>query len=230
MGLKVIGVGGPRTGTTSLKDALEILGFGKCLHMESLFNDPDLVKYWVELFETGTTDFDTLFDGFQSTSDFPGYMLYKELYERYPDAKFILTLRDPEAWYESAYNTVYSVTQRTIWQKLGLMKKMLLSARFRKLAKVFGLVRTYLWGRQFQGQFHDKEKALEIYTRFSDEIRAFIPADQLLEIRISEGWEPLCAFLNVPVPDVPFPHKNQRRQFHEQISNLLETGGELKLQ
>lgn len=229
MGLKVIGAGGPRTGTASLKTALEIIGFGKCYHMEGLFNNPDQVKYWVELFETGTTDFDTLFEGYQSTVDFPGYMVYKELLGKYPDAKVVLNLRDPEEWYDSAINTVYAATPQTLGQKLNIMKKMIASSRFRKIAKTFRLAERYLWGRQFQGDFKNKAKAIEIYNRFNDEVRAFVPADQLLEFRVSDGWEPLCNFLGVPVPVEPFPFKNKRKEFKEQMGRMLSTGEQLQL-
>ena len=129
MSMKVIGVGGPRTGTASLKDALEILGFGRCYHMEWLFNHQEDLKYWHELFNTGKTDFDRLFQGCQSTVDFPGYLNYKALYKQYPEAKFILNDRDPEAWYESAKHTVHSVTPTTIPEKMKMLRKMIFSRR-----------------------------------------------------------------------------------------------------
>lgn len=229
MGLKVIGAGGPRTGTASLKTALEILGVGKCYHMEELFNDPDQVNYWIEFFETRTTDFDTLFDGYQSTADFPGCLLYKELLAQYPDAKVILNIRDPEEWYNSAINTVYAATPQTISQKLNILKKMILSARFRKISKVFRLVAKYLWNGHYRGEFKNKEQSIEIYTKFNEEVRQFVPPGQLLEYRISDGWEPLCSFLEVPVPNQAFPYKNKRKEFKEQIAQMMNTGGKLQL-
>lgn len=229
MSLKIIGAGGPRTGTASLKDALEILGFGKCYHMQYLFNHPDEVQYWHQLYDTGSVDFETMFDGFQSTVDFPGCFVYKELLNKYPDAKVILNVRDPEKWYESALNTVYSVTPQTIGQKLNLMKKMILSSRFRKLAKSFMLVRKYLWDGQYRGQFKDKDLAIQIYNDFNEEVKKHVPDEQLLIYRITDGWEPLCKFLNVPVPDKDFPNKNKRKEFKEQISKMMNTGEDLVL-
>lgn len=229
MGLKVIGAGGPRTGTASLKTAFETLGFGECQHMESLFNRPQLVDYWVEFFETGTTDFDKLFDGFQSTSDFPGYLRLEPLYEKYPDAKFVLTLRDPEEWYESAIRTVHAFTPQTFGQKLKLLPKKIKSKRFRSIAKTLRLVEVYLWKRHYQGQFLDKQKAIDIYLETNEKTRALIPKDQLLEYRISDGWEPLCEFLDVPVPDQPFPHRNARNQFIAQLTKMMSGGGPLKI-
>ena len=229
MALKVIGAGGPRTGTASLKDALEILGFGKCYHMQYLFNHPDEVKYWHELYDTGTVDFDSMFDGFQSTVDFPGCFVYKVLLDKYPDAKVILNERDAEEWYESALNTVFSATPQTLGQKLTMMKKMILSSRFRKLAKSFMLVRKYLWDGQYRGQFKDKNLAIQIYNDFNEEVKNQVPKDQLLVYKITDGWAPLCEFLGVPIPNEVFPNKNKRKEFKEQISKMMNTGENLEL-
>ncbi len=229
MGLKVIGAGGPRTGTASLKDALEILGFGKCYHMEWLFNHPEEVKLWHDLFDDKPVDIQKMFEGFQSTVDFPGYLNYKKLFDAFPDSKVILSERDPEKWYESAVNTVFAVTPQTFSQKLGMMKKMITSSRFRKIAKSFMLVEKYLWKLHYKGQFKNKELALKIYKEFNEEIKSTIPSDRLLVYNIGDGWEPLCKFLEVDIPDQPFPFKNKRQEFHEQIGRMLETGGELQL-
>lgn len=229
MSLKVIGAGGPRTGTASLHDALEILGFGKCYHMQHLFNHPDEVKYWIELFETGTTDFDRMFEGFQSTVDFPGYLMYKTFLKQYPDAKVILSNRDPEEWYESAINTVYAVTPQTFGQKLAMMKKMIVSKRFRKISRAFMLVEKYLWKEFYEGRFKDKEFALKKYRDFNQEIIDTVPADQLLLFNIADGWQPLCEFLEVPIPEAEFPNKNRRKEFKEQLQRMLDTGEQLVL-
>ncbi|MFY0687084.1 MAG: hypothetical protein JXQ90_07970 [Cyclobacteriaceae bacterium] len=229
MALEVIGVGGPRTGTASLKQALEILGFGRCYHMEWLFNHPEELALWKELFKTGQTDFDKLFDGVKSTVDFPGYQNYKAFYKQYPDAKFVLAERDPEAWYESALNTVYAATPKTFSEKFGMLKKVIVSARFRKIAKTFQLAEKYLWDLQYKGNFEDRAATIQIYKEFNEEIKQTIPADQLLIFDISKGWEPLCQFLNVPVPDVKFPVKNKRKEFQEQMGRMLSTGENLEL-
>lgn len=229
MAIKVIGAGLPRTGTASLKTAFEILGFGECLHMETLFNKPHLVDNWVELFNTGKTDMEALFAGFQSTSDFPGALLYKELLEKYPDAKVVLGVRDPEEWYDSAARTVYAFTPKTWQQKLKLLPKRIKSKRFRGIAKTLGLVEVYLWKKFFRGEFPDKAKAIERFNSFNEEVRQYVPAGQLLEYRAGEGWEPLCQFLGVPIPEEPFPHRNQRDQFIAQLTKLLSSGGSFKI-
>lgn len=229
MAIKVIGVGGPRTGTATLKEALEIIGFGKCYHMEWLFNHQEDLKYWHELFDTGTTNFDRLFDGFQSTVDFPGYLNYQALFKQYPTAKFVLNDRDPEAWYESAKHTVHSVTPQTFTQKLKMLRKMIFSRRFRRLAQSFRLVEKYLWKGKYNGEFQNKEKTIARYKAFQEEVINTIPAEQLLVYKVSDGWEPLCEFLEVPIPEEVFPHKNKRKNFQEKFKALMETGGELVL-
>lgn len=229
MGLKIIGGGGPRTGTASLKTAFETLGFGECQHMENLFNRPELVDNWIEFFETGKTDFDTLFDGFQSTTDFPGYLMYKELLAQYPDAKVVLNLRDPEEWYESFSKTVFRFVPQTPEQKAKLQPKIEASERFRNIAKTLGLVEVYLLKRHYKDEFLNKQQTLAIYRRFNEEIRANVPKEQLLEYRVSDGWEPLCEFLEVPVPDTDFPVRNKRKQFIAQLTKMMESGGKLEI-
>lgn len=229
MALKVIGAGGPRTGTASLKVALETLGFGHCYHMEWVFNNTHQVKNWIELFETGTTNFDELFDGFQSIVDFPGHLNYKVLLAQYPEAKVILSERDPDLWYESSMKTVYSVTPKTFTEKLAILGKFIRSKRFRQLSGAFRLVEKYLWKGYYENQFHHKEKALSLYHKHNEEVKATVPAEKLLIFRPEHGWEPLCEFLEVPVPDQPYPKKNQRKEFQEQISRMINTGEELQL-
>ena len=227
--MKVIGVGGPRTGTTSLKLALEMLGYNKCYHMKELLNNPDQVVYWEELFQTGKTDFETLFDGYQAITDFPGHLNYKALYEQYPDAKFILTDRDPESWYQSLSNTVYQANHPSIGRKLTLMRKMLFSVRLRKISRVFKLLKNNLWQGFFKGQFKDKELAIKRYNDFNEEIKQTIPPDKLLIYKVSDQWEPLCKFLELPIPKEDFPHLNKREEFKTQVGKMLKTGGRLEI-
>ena len=108
MGLKVIGAGFGRTGTKSLQLALEELGFGKCYHMEELFRNPEGVVHWESAYQEKETDWNALFQNYDSAVDFPTSMYYKELADHYPDSKVILTVRDPEKWYKSAYDTIFS--------------------------------------------------------------------------------------------------------------------------
>ena len=229
MSLQVIAVGPPRTGTTSLKAALLTLGFDRCMHMDELFNQPQLVDYWTELFDTGTTDFDALFLGYRSSTDFPGCLAYRQLLERYPAAKFIVNYREPESWYASMLETVYAVVPRTPEAKQALLDKGRDEPRFVSIAKTLALVNDYLLEGFFAGAFTDKEQTLDRYARFYDELRATIPPHRRLEYDVRDGWDPLCTFLNTPVPAVPFPRKNQRADFIAQVGGMIHGGGALEL-
>jgi len=114
MSIKVIGAGFPRTGTSSLKQALEILGIGECYHMKNLLIDPYRLPYWNELEANGTTSWKELFNGFQAVVDIPGYLYYKDLLKQYPDAKIILSVRPFENWYASVQATVYQAIYPSI--------------------------------------------------------------------------------------------------------------------
>jgi hypothetical protein len=106
MALEVIGAGFGRTGTKSLKAALEELGFDPCYHMSELFGHPEHVELWEAAARGKSVDWNELLGGYRATTDWPACSFYEELMQSYPDAKVILTLRDPNRWYESTYNTV----------------------------------------------------------------------------------------------------------------------------
>jgi len=197
--------------------------------MEWLFNNPDEVADWNELFETGKMNHERLFDGFQSTTDFPGHLNYRYFLTHYPDAKFVLIERDPEEWYESSLKTVYEITPKTDEEKIYLKKKAEDSPRFAKMAGVFKLVETYYWNGFFEGRFMDREFAIQKFLEHSEQVKKAIPADQLLVYRLGSGWEPLCTFLGLPVPAEEFPFRNKRKEFKEQLGKMLDSGGELTL-
>ena len=125
MSLKIIGAGFPRTGTTTLKRSLEMLGISPTYHMKVLLTNPDQFHFWKTLKETGTTDWDALYSGYAASVDFPAYPWYKEHMERYPDAKVILTVRPFDAWYTSISNTVKKAGPQTLPEKLKMMGRLL---------------------------------------------------------------------------------------------------------
>lgn len=214
MALKVIGTGLPRTGTASLKGALQLLGYQQTYHMDNLLNNPAMVKYWVELFDTGKTDFDVLFDGFTASTDFPGFFAYKALLKKYPESKFILTTRDLDSWYDSIHKTVFQAVT-------SFFAKETPTDSMRRVEGVFQLLDRYLFGQFFNGTFTDKEKTLSIVKAYLQEVKQNIPDGQMLVYEISEGWEPLCDFLDLPVPDLEFPYKNKREDFNTMIAKML---------
>ncbi|MCA9681623.1 MAG: sulfotransferase family protein [Myxococcales bacterium] len=211
MSLRVIGAGPGRTGTLSLKIALEMLGFHPCYHMIELLADPSRVVHWKKAWKNQPTDWHALFAGYQATVDFPSYRHYAELAESFPEAKVILTVRDPERWWESCMETIYGVNPG-LGAKLGLAGKALFSPHYRGLLQIFANVGV-LWDVDFEGRFADKDFAIGKFHEHVERVKATIPTERLLVMEVKQGWAPLCAFLGVPVPELPFPHVNDRQEF-----------------
>ena len=197
MALKVIGAGYPRTGTSSLKGALEQLGFGRCHHMREIIMDPASAARWIEAAE-GHPDWEAIFEGYQSCTDAPGCSFWRELADYYPDAKVLLSVRDPNDWFDSTQATVFSE------QMLGKRSGFSLEEFFAKVVT-----------REFGEHIHDREFMLAQFERHNQEVIAAFPSDRLLVYEVREGWAPLCAWLGVPVPEDPFPHANSREEMME---------------
>ncbi|HSR59373.1 MAG TPA: sulfotransferase [Robiginitalea sp.] len=222
MSIKIIGAGFPRTGTTTLKGCLETLGFKHVYHMKELLVKPEMLHYWKTLDDTGDTDWEGLYKGFDATVDFPGYPWYKEHMKRYPDAKVILTVRDFESWYKSVSSTVLKAGPQTPGQKLKMMGKLLLSARARKVVKCIKWFKDKFFARELEGRFEDKAFAEAKWNSHIEEVKKYVPKDKLLVYDVRDGWEPLCAFLGVPVPDVELPHLNKKENFKEMLPKLMK--------
>lgn len=198
-GLKVIGAGFGRTGTFSLKHALEELGFGPCYHMSELFGKPDVDKQWDAIVSGEPADWSTIFKGYQASVDWPACAFYKEQMQVYPNAKVLLSVRDPEKWYESVASTIYRVSRINPDHASTPHGHM---------------VRTLIWQGTFDNRFEDKDYAISVFLRHNEEVKQYVPAEKLLVYNVKEGWEPLCAFLGVEVPaGKPFPHDNDRANF-----------------
>ena len=162
MSITIIGAGLPRTGTNTLKESLEILGYTKTYHMKELLVHPEDLHYWLTLEQTGSTDWDGLYKGFQATVDFPGYPWYKEHMKRYPDAKVILTVRPFEKWHTSVFSTIWQAGPQTLPQKLAMMSKLLFNPRLRSVIKCVKLAKKMIFAVHFQGKFEDKVAAEKI--------------------------------------------------------------------
>ncbi len=200
-----------RTGTLSLKLALEKLGYGPCYHMEDLIRQPENIIYWEEIKKRGTTDWEKLFGSYQSAVDFPVIACYQQLLEKYPDAKIILTVRDANAWYESASRTIFN-TEPGLAGKVKMALKMPFSPRLRNLMRVFRMSGQF-WQEHVGKNFREKEAAIAFYRRWNEQIKSEIPAEKLLVYEVSQGWQPLCGFLGVEVPAEDFPKANIREEF-----------------
>lgn len=209
MSLKIIGAGFGRTGTLSLKTALEQLGFAKCHHMTEVVMNPSQAAGFLLAMQGKPVDWDQLLDGYASTTDWPACTFYKELMAHYPDAKVILSVRDPDRWYASAFDTIYAIESIVpswigyLFPKFGDMRKM-----------VMGLI----WEGTFEDRFADKAFALAKFNAHNQEVIESVPADRLLVFEVTQGWEPLCRFLDVPVPNRPFPHLNDKKRFQRMIN------------
>lgn len=213
-GLKVIGAGFGRTGTLSLKVALEELGFASCYHMTEVFNHPQHIPLWGAATRGEAIDWNALFQGYQATVDWPGCSFYEQLMQVYPDAKVLLTVRDPEKWYESVRSTIYQVSvlanrSRSRSPSFRIMRLLMPS-----LVQNARMTSALIWQKTFHDRFDDKQYAIEVFNRHNEEVKRKVPPEKLLVYDVKEGWEPLCAFLGVEVPaDKPFPHLNDRSNF-----------------
>jgi hypothetical protein len=203
MSLKVIGAGVGRTGTYSLKLAINELGFGPCHHMEEVIhNQPTQVPLWSAA-AAGHADWPAIFDGYHSAVDWPTARFYKELLEAYPSAKFVLTTRNPESWARSFSATIYKLF--AIVDKLP-----------QELRPWLDMGRMVVKGTGIPDGL-DEDGLKDAFIAHNDAVQAAIPVEQLLVYQVSEGWEPLCSFLNVPVPDHPFPQSNNRTEFWDLV-------------
>ncbi|HEU4616409.1 MAG TPA: sulfotransferase [Gammaproteobacteria bacterium] len=195
MPLELIGAGLGRTGTLSLKLALEQLGFGPCYHMVEVFSRPTRTRDWIQAAD-GELEWETVFEGYVATVDYPGCVFWRELSERYPKAKVLLTVRDPDSWFESTQSTIFSP------RNVERLAHSPLREFFDKTVK-----------RDYGDRLHDRAFMTEEFARHNAEVQRSIASERLLVYEVSQGWEPLCAFLGVPVPNAAFPKANTREDF-----------------
>ncbi|MEZ4615462.1 MAG: sulfotransferase [Caldilineaceae bacterium] len=204
MSIKVIGAGFGRTGTKSLQVALEELGYAPCYHMTTLFEHPEQSSTWQAASAGNPVDWQTFLADYAATVDWPGCTFYQELMRAFPDAKVLLNVREPEKWYESAAATIYGATQG-----LPVIVRVIRPA----LANVVDMINGLIWQKTFDNRFADHAHAIAVFNAHNAEVQRVVPPERLLVYTVKEGWEPLCRFLDVPVPDKPFPHLNDTAEF-----------------
>jgi Sulfotransferase domain len=214
MALKVVGAGFGRTGTLSLKTALERLGFGPCYHMAEVFPRPDHIAMWHRLAFTNSIDWDLVFRDFQATVDWPAARWWREIAAHYPDAKVLLSVRDPEGWYKSMIDTIYQPMKSPAPE--GVPE----AARLQN-----EMARKSILSETFDNRFEDKAHAIDVFNRHTQEVRDAIDPARLLVFDVREGWAPLCRFLEVPVPDEPFPRLNDTATFQAMFKLMSESFG-----
>lgn len=230
--IQVIGAGFGRTGTLSLKRALDILLKGNCYHMNELMKedetpqpsfmegasaDPVLFTHSEAWLDIGTNNgsfknvkIKALLKDYVAIVDFPSSVFYNELFQAYPNSKVILTVRDKERWYKSTDSTIYS-PQKSMWTRF---KRKHLTWSRKRLH--YAMVRATFWDYPtcFNGQFADKEYTLKMWDTWVETCHANIPKDRLLVFSVKEGWAPLCEFLGVPVPSEEFPRSNNFKEWN----------------
>jgi hypothetical protein len=207
MALDIIGAGFGRTGTLSLKTALEQLGFGPCYHMIECFPRGDTHFPLWEAARRGEPVWDELFDGFRSTVDFPAATSWRELAEYYPQAKVILSVRDPERWFESTQDTIFGPE----WME------------WLKGSAGAGFIKATI-NDYFDGRMHDKDHLVARFNEHVAAVKAALSPERLLVFEAKDGWQPLCEFLGVPVPEGDYPHVNDTEATKQIIAALMEHG------
>ena len=201
MSLKVIGSGFGRTGTMSTKMALEQLGFGPCHHMVEVMGNPAQPAHWKAIAAGEQVDWDAVFDGYNAQVDWPGAAVWPETAIAFPDAKVVHTERPEDAWWNS-----FSVTISKFFTAAPTMP---LPPDIRE---IFSTIEGWLMKGTF-GDHTSRDSAIAAYRQNNQKVRDTIPAERLLVLNVAEGWAPLCRFLEVPVPDTPFPRSNPRDEF-----------------
>jgi hypothetical protein len=203
MVLSVIGAGFGRTGTESMKLALEALGKGPCHHMKEVLVDSEQIALWRSAAQGDLPEWEEAFAGYNSAVDWPTAYFWRELSEYYPDAKVLLTVRSADSWYESMTNTIFKTLKAsTDPASIGL--------------KLIG-------EGVFGGRLDDRAHAIAVYEKNIADVQAAFTQERLLTYHLGEGWEPLCQFLGEPVPNIPFPRSNPREQFGSMMSELNKT-------
>jgi hypothetical protein len=208
--VEVIGAGFGRTGTTSLKQALETLGFGPCHHMSEVLKRPATVAQWVAALNGDETVLPTLLAGYRATLDLPSCLLWRELAALYPRSKVVLTVRDPRQWYRSARATILDDKDR------DERARRLANAGGEDLVEALGSLSSAMAGHGFRRDL-DEAETIAVFQRHNESVRAGVEADRLLVYEVEQGWTPLCEFLGVDVPSQPFPRVNESGTFHQNV-------------
>lgn len=198
MALKIIGSGLGRTGTATLKAALEHLGF-PCHHMIEVFQHPESIPLWVDA-ANGKPNWGAIYKDYTATVDYPGAAFWRQLVKEYPEALVLHSVRDPDEWFDS--------TQATIFAPRGPADdppppvKDMFEALFRSI----------------RADIHDRTAMTAYFRRHSEEVQKEIPARKLLVYDVKEGWAPLCKFLGLAIPSIPFPKTNTRDEFRARVA------------
>lgn len=204
MALKVIGTGFGRTGTDSMREALNILGFGPCHHMRELIADKSHKQNWRDVAAGSPPDWNQLLGNYTSCVDWPSAYYWPQLIDAFPDARVLLTWRSAQSWWSSFEKTILPVLLADTETEASAPGSQLVSQR------VFG------------GTPDDREHCIAIYEANVAAVKAQVPPERLLVHTLGDGWEPLCAHLGVPVPEVPYPSSNNSAAFQTEFAHIMK--------
>lgn len=213
----ILGAGFGRTGTHSLKVALERLGFGPCHHMYRIRQMPDQVRIWRDIAYGAPLDPDTALEGFASQVDWPASFFWRQTSRHFPNAKVILTDRDPDLWYDSLARTIIPGSL------LGREK-----APDPVNRDASDMIAKLILEGLFEGRYDDRDFVIGKFLAHRQEVIDTLPAERLLVFQTKQGWDPLCNFLGVPIPDEPFPRTNSAEEFVARKPYLHDGGNRPK--
>lgn len=201
--LEVIGAGFGRTGTHSLELALEKLGFDPCYSLLEVAKNRGHSEIWNNAIDGKQIDWNHLFNSYRSAVEWPVVTFIHEMVQNFPKAKFVLTRREPESWYESASKTIFEGLELSAHNPVAIKRER--SSMNRRL----------ILEHTFEGKYWNKEQTIAIYKRHIQHVVGTVPQERLLHFDVKDGWEPLCEFLQKPIPQEPFPWLNERNEFME---------------
>jgi len=212
-GYMVIGAGLPRTGTMSMQAALEIILKGPCYHMLQVWEGTEKDwNHWEKTHDGKASDNDwkALLEerGFRAGVDYPISHHFETLMRVFPNAKVVLTIRDPQKWYASVKATIFQVRD-FVHGTIGLFLQLVGMLRMVRIANTSSQ-------QKHPGYEHalntaiaaGKDESVKFYTSWVKHVKETVPEERLLVFEVKQGWEPLCKFLNLPIPEQPFPHIN----------------------
>lgn len=201
MTLKVIGTGFGRTGTDSMREALEILGFGACHHMRELLQDPEHGRLWKAVTAGAPPDWDLLLGNYKSCVDWPSAYYWPQLIKAFPEARVVLTWRTADSWWTSFEQTLLPIIQSHVESEESPKNEQLLATRV------------------FQDKPLNRAHCVAVYEANVAAVKEQVPADRLLVHAPGDGWEPLCEHLGVLVPDISYPARNSTSNFQNEFRN-----------
>lgn len=199
MALRVVGAGLGRTGTASLKAALEQLLGAPCYHMIEVFKRPQDAAVWRDAANGHPPDWSTFLEGYAAAVDWPPAAFWEELAEANPNAIILLSTRDPKKWFESASQTIFAPREGGRPTVPGFEE----------------MIEALLGAKKFTANRRDEAEAIAAFEAHVARVRRVAPKERLVEWTASDGWGPLCKALELPIPKMPFPKTNTREEWFE---------------